>query len=139
MANPRTTLKQNCDCTVRHRLPELPKLDLCLYHWSPTRNRSGINRHGLRPGQKTLQGDWRPPYVCFSDDPLLAWTLSGDMWPDISSWDLWMVHVPSATTLKHFEVILDTFPDTGRHYVKEYRVYERVYKRDLHYLATRTQ
>jgi len=123
----------------RNNLPKLPKLDLIFYHWSPTRNRNSINKYGLRIDCKTLQGDWRPPFVCFSDDPQLAWVLSGRMWPDIHEWDLWMCHVPTQTSFDHYEIITDTFRDTGRYYIKEYRVYTRIYKRDLTYLATRTQ
>lgn len=123
----------------KNKLPAVPPLELVLYHWSPSSNRSGIIRYGLLPYKKTLQGDWRPPYISFSDDPLLAWVLSGKMWPDISSWDLWMCHFSSQTSFDHYEIILDTFPDTRRHYIKEYRIYTRVYKRDLTYLATRIQ
>lgn len=123
----------------RNNLPTVPELELCLFHWSPTSKRKSIERLGLIPGCISLQGDWYPPYVCFSDDPWLAWVLSGRMWPDISSWDLWMCHFPSQTSFNHYEAILDTYPDTGRHYIKEYRVYTRVYKRDLTYLATREQ
>jgi hypothetical protein len=130
----RRTIK---DHRVGNNLPPAPELDLCLYHWTPTRNRQQIQKIGLVPGKKTLQGDWRPPYVCFSDEPLLAWQLSGRMYPDISSWDLWMCYFPSQTSFNHYEIILDTFIDTGRHYVKEYRIYTRIFKRDLKYVATR--
>lgn len=126
------------DSGTLNKLPKTPDLDLILYHWSPTRNRDRIRHDGLKPGVKSLQGDWRPPYVCFSDDPNLAWILSGAMWPEIKEWDLWMCHVPTSD-IEHYELILDTYRDTGRHYVKEYRVYSRVYKRDLIYLATRSQ
>lgn len=123
---------------TKNKLPPVPQLDLILYHWSPTANRPSINKYGLRTHRRTLQGDWRPPYVCFSDDPFLAWVLSGQMWPEIISWDLWMCHMPSQDSFDHYEIITDTFRDTGRHFVKEYRIYTRVYKRDLRYLATRT-
>jgi hypothetical protein len=90
------------------------------------------------PGKLSLQGDWKPPYVCFADDPYLAWRLSGRMWPEIKSWDLWMCHVPSQTSFRFFEIITDTYRDSGETFVKEYRIYVRVYKRDLTYLATRS-
>lgn len=120
-------------------LPAVPELDLILYHWSPAKNRKNITLRGLVPGCKTLQGDWKPPYVCFSDDPWLAWVLSGNMWPDIKEWDLWMLHFPTQTSVDHYEIITDTYRDSGRHYVKEYRIYSRVFKRDLIYLGSRTQ
>lgn len=122
-----------------NKLPPVPPLDLILYHWSPSKNRKQIIKYGLRTHRPTLQGEWKPPYICFSDDPWLAWILSGHMWTSIKSWDLWMCLYNLQDSFDHYEIILDTFPDTGRHYVKEYRVYTRVYKRDLIYLATRTQ
>ena len=123
----------------RTNLPKKPELDLVLYHWSPTTNRNSINKIGLNIGRPTLQGNWRPPYVCFSDEPNLAWALSGRMWPDIPSWDLWMLHTPSQTSFGGYEIIFDTYRNSTRHYVKEYRIYSRVFKRDLIYVATRTQ
>ncbi len=123
----------------KDKLPPYPELDLVLYHWSPTSNRSSINKYGLLTHRLTLQGEWRPPFISFSDDPFLAWIMSGQMWPRINNWDLWMCHDPSQTSYKHLEVITDTYVDTGRHYIKEYRVYTRVYKRDLIYIATRIQ
>ena len=125
--------------TPKNKLPPVPELDLILYHWSPTTNRGNINRTGLLTHRRTLQGHWRPPYVCMCDDPKLGWYLSGRMWPEIPSWDLWMCYVPDQTSFDHYEIITDTFPDTGRHFIKEYRIYTRIYKRDLYYLATRTQ
>lgn len=120
-------------------LPDVPKLDLNLFHWSPTKNRKNINHLGLVPGRVSLQGEWRPPYVAFSDDPILAWTLSGFMWPEIDDWDLWQLHYPTQTSVDGYEICLDTYPDTGRKYIKEYRIYSRVYKRDLLYVASRDQ
>lgn len=120
-------------------LPAVPVRDLLLYHWSPTSNRNGIRKRGLDIGRRSLQGDWKPPYVALADDPILAWILSGNMWPSIKSWDLWMVNMNTQTSFKHHELILDTFYDTGRHYIKEYRIYTRIYKRDVKYLATRRE
>ncbi len=113
-------------------------MDLVIFHWTPTINRASINKIGLVTNKLSLQGEWRPPYIAFSDDPFLAWYLSGKMFPRIKSWDLWMCHMPSQTSFIHYEIITDTFIDSGRHYVKEYRIYSRVFKRDLTYLATRT-
>lgn len=123
----------------RNKLPPVPKLDLLLFHWSPVTNRDSINRIGLVPYKRTLQGEWRPPYVCFSDDPILAWVLSGQMWPGIKRWDLWMCNFEGQTSFDHYEIVTDTFVNTGRHYIKEYRIYTRVYKRDLHWIGARTQ
>ena len=85
----------------------------------------------------SLQGDWRPPYVALSDEPLLAWQLSGRMFPDVPSWDLWLVYHEAQSSYDGCEIITDTYPDTGRTFVKEYRVYTRIFKRDVAYVATR--
>ncbi len=121
----------------KNNLPAIPDSDLVFYHWSLTKNRSSINKLGLMINRLTLQGEWRLPFISFSDDPWLGWTLSGNMFPEIKERDLWMCHVPSQTSFEHYEILTDTYPETGRHFIKEYRVYTRVYKRDLIYLATR--
>lgn len=133
------TTRKHDDPSVGSNLPKVPNLDLVLYHWSPTTNRRSIERLGLTPGRKTLQGDWRPPYIALSDEPRLAWFLSGRMYPEIPSWDLWMVYNEFQDSYEHMEIITDTYPTTGRTFVKEYRIYERIYKRDVNYIATRTQ
>lgn len=106
---------------------------ILLYHWSPTRNRARIQHSGLVPGSRSVDGEWRPPFVCLSDSPSLAWGLSGGMRnraPGV--WDLWMTERDG-----RYEEIWDHYPDTGRSYIKEYRVYERIWKRDVWYVATR--
>lgn len=107
-------------------------VDLLLYHWSPTDRRKSIVRNGLLPGSRSRTFDWRPPYVCFSDSPSLAWALSaGVTGSEHPSWDLWMVW---ASCLNGYEVLpFDDEPDR----VKEYRVYHRIYKRDLWFVGTR--
>jgi hypothetical protein len=81
--------------------------------------------------------------VCFSDDPILAWTLSGDIWweegPRFKSLVLWLCYPEFQTSFKGWETIPDTYPDTGRSYIKEYRVYERIFKRDLIFVGTRNR
>lgn len=124
--------------TLKNNLPPVPERDLIFYHWSPTKNRNQIKKLGLRINGWGLQLRWTPPYVCFSDDPIMAWQLSGKMFPEIRSWDLWLCNVNVQTSFKHYEVVTDTTVDTGRQFIKEYRVYTRVYKRDVLYVATRT-
>lgn len=109
--------------------------DLCFYHWSPQSRRNSINHQGLIPGCLSLQGDWRPPYVSFSDDANLAWALSGAIHSEINKWDLWMCYPERVGS---WEIIFDTYPFTNRHYIKEYRVYHRVFKRHVDYLASRS-
>lgn len=87
------------------------------------------------PGSLSRCRQWRPPYVCLSDSPPLAWALSGQLDPEPKHWDLWMVW---ASRLTGYEQIPfdDGGPRSGD--IKEYRVYHRIYKRDLWYVATRT-
>jgi len=58
------------------------------------------------------------------------------MYPEIEEWDLWMCRLDAQTSFKGYEIITDTYR-TGRMFVKEYRVYHRVYKRDLIYVGSR--
>lgn len=121
------------------KFPPLPPIDRILYHWSPSSNRASITRHGLKVNRLSLQGEFRPPYVALADDPWLAWILSGQMYPGIKKWDLWMVNVENQTSFKGWEIITDTYRNSERTYRKEYRVYTRIFKRDLIYLGSRTQ
>jgi hypothetical protein len=110
-----------------------------LYHWSPTERRKSIMWRGLTPGQWSTDRLWKPPVVCFASNPDLAWSLSGKTarGRQIHSWDLWMLwsdDVPGG-----YEEIVDYYKDSDRSYVKEYRVYERIFKRHLWYVGTRTQ
>lgn len=104
-----------------------------LYHWSPVERRKQIARRGLVPGSLSRDRDWRPPYICFSDSPSLAWGLSGGLGRDKrhKSWDLWMMwsDVPGG----YEEMPFDHDPS----WIKEYRVYERIFKRDIWWVATR--
>jgi hypothetical protein len=119
--------------------PRIPasKVDpppIILYHWSPSSRRASINRRGFVPGSLSLCGLWRPPFTCFSDTPELAWILSGRIHPEVPDWDLWCV---DKQDLEHVEIILDTYYDTHRHYIKEYRVYHRIYKRYIWWVGSR--
>lgn len=100
-----------------------------MYHWSSTSRRNGITRRGLVPGSRSVDGLWKPPYVCFSDSPSLAWSLAKHR-TGIEQWDLWMTwsNVPRGIEELSF--------DGGR--LREIRVYERIFKRDLWYVATRS-
>ena len=93
------------------------------YHWAPATRRSQINRYGLRPSMLSIDRAWRPPFFCVSLDPRTAWTLSGHYHPEIAAWDLWQVWLGGCRGYEHL------FYDNGD--VKEIRVYERVWKRDV--------
>ena len=109
----------------------MSKKPILLYHWSPSSRRKGIERFGLVPGKISVDKQWKPPYICFSDSPSQAWGLSGGMNGHLhSSWDLWMVW--SNFLVPGYEVL---FFDNGE--PKEYRAYSRIYKRDIWYVGTR--
>jgi len=102
-----------------------------LYHWSPSSRRNGIERRGLCPSSRSVDGAWKPPYVCYSDSPSMAWALSGLVHEEVPAWDLWMTwsDVPAG---------LEIMPlDGDRDVIKEVRVYERIYKRDLWLVGSR--
>jgi hypothetical protein len=106
-----------------------------LYHWSPRRNRGSILRRGIDINRLSPDRVWRPPCSCWASNPELAWVLSGKLHAaDHKQWDLWMTwsDVP-----KGMEEIVDYYRNSDKSYVKEYRIYERVYKRDLWYVGTR--
>lgn len=104
-----------------------------IFHWSPTTRRKQIERYGFRVGMWSVDRAWKPPCTCWANDPHLAWVLSGRIHPEVPSWDLWQTwsDVPSG-----MEARIDFNGED--HYVKEYRIYERVFKRDIWYVATRT-
>lgn len=104
--------------------------DVTLYHWAPRERRGQIIRRGLVPGCWSRDRLWRPPYVCFADRPSLAWALSGGMrGTPAGTWDLWETWTDR---LDGYEII--PFDDGTP---KEYRVYHRVYKRNLWWVAER--
>lgn len=88
----------------------------------------------MRVGMWSPDRVWRPPCTCWADDPHLAWILSGRLHPEITSWDLWQTY---SDVLSGAELLVDYSPGRQGHYAKEYRVYERIFKRDLWLVATR--
>lgn len=128
------------DISGKDPVPGIPEPDLVVFHWSPSKNRKSINKLGLVPGRlddTSQDAIWRAPYVVLSEDPILAWSLCAHRRPDIYSWDLWSCNVTWQTSFKGWELITDTYIHSGEPYIKEYRVYTRIYKRDLKYVATR--
>lgn len=109
-------------------LPE----DTTLYHWSPAARRKGIARSGLIPGKLSVDRLWRPPYVAFALNPRAAWQMSGEIHPEIPSWDLWVVYI---TSIDHG---LETIPwDDGS--TREVRVYTKTPASELFYVGSREQ
>lgn len=106
------------------------------YHWSPTLVRKRIQKSGLMPNSLSRDGLWRPPYVCLSDDIQLAWNLSGrfhEKEEDLGPWDLWEVWLGDN---KGYEIT----PIDGEPYrIKEVRVYERIYKRNVWLVGSRSK
>src|SRR5574343_300047 len=48
----------------------------CLCDLSPVYRRKQILKRGLCPGSRSRCGQWKPPYICFSDSPSFAWGAS---------------------------------------------------------------
>lgn len=104
--------------------------NLLLFHWSPMDRRKQILRYGLRPYcRSTTNVQWKAPYVSFATSPSLAWGLSGDLRPDIDSWDLWQTWADRVSSYEEL-----SFNETTE---AEVRIYERIFKRDIWYVATR--
>ena len=99
---------------------------IALYHWAPTERRKSIIRYGLRPNMLSADRLWRAPYICLADGPWTAWQLIGRHRPHIEHWDLWWT----------------SSDRIGEHYQRtdlprEWRVSERIYKRDLWLVGSR--
>ena len=109
-----------------------------LFHWSPTSRHKQIRKRGLVPGCWSTDRMWKPPCVCYADSPSLAWALSGALprGREHDSWDLWQTWSDVPTGFEELPYD-DGGPRSGA--VKEYRVYERVYARDLWYVGSRKE
>lgn len=107
---------------------------MSLFHWSPTRFRKGIIRHGLLPRRRPTthaNPTWRAPYVCFADTPRWGWALSGGQRSaPAGSWDLWETRLADLTEPR----ILPVDDVNGVH---EIRTEHRVFKRHLWLAGTR--
>lgn len=98
-----------------------------IYHWSPHGRYKQIVRSGIVPGSLSVDRSWRPPHTCWSDSPSLAWALSGQGRSDHQIWDLWMTWSNIPTSLKQIS------PRPS-----EFRVFERIFKRDIWHVGTRS-
>ena len=98
------------------------------YHWALKERRKRIERVGLVPGNWSRDRLWKPPYVCLAPFPELAWNLSGALDKSPKVWDLWQVWVGEQSG---YEELLF---DNGN--LKEIRVYERIYKRNIWYVGS---
>jgi hypothetical protein len=102
------------------------------YHWAPRDRRARIIKVGLLPGQLSSDRIWRPPYVCLAPYAELAWQLSGGTTrgKQIKDWDLWEARLGEQNGVEGL------FFDNGN--TKELRVYERIYKRNVWYVGSRS-
>lgn len=104
------------------------------YHWAPTLVRKRIKKQGLVPGSLARTGDWKPPYICLGPDAQTSWVLSGkyhEKEEDLGPWDLWEVNVNEQAGYE------ELYFDNGR--VKEIRVYDRIYKRNVWLVGQRSR
>lgn len=119
-----------------------------LYHWSPVTRRTGIAARGLVPGmaQTTNPVDpaanggvqWRAPYICLAADPAWGWGLSGHQrGAPAGEWDLWQVRIPTGARFETLDAGCCCEGHGGR--VREVRVYDRIYKRNVLWVAARTK
>lgn len=104
------------------------KIPKCLYHWSPRSRRASILKHGLQINRRSLDGQWKPHYICFSDNPARALQLCP--------------HIPKNTVLDLYVVWPDsdyhvTRQSPGRGFCPEWRIYHDIPKKRLSYIASR--
>jgi hypothetical protein len=63
-----------------------------LFHWSPTERRPSIQRRGLVLHSKPVTSTFRCGYICLSQSPSLAWSLSAGAFGERGQeWDCWQV------------------------------------------------
>jgi hypothetical protein len=105
-----------------------------LYHWSPVVNHDSILRRGLCIKHRSINGEWRPPYICFAPTPSLAWALSATHNRHIKKWDLWCCWNDSVSG---YEKLFQGDKNWPKTWPTEYRVYERIPKSRLWYVGTR--
>lgn len=107
-----------------------------LYHWSPQSRRKGIVRCGLCPRKKSRDGEWRPPYLCFSRYPNTAWALSATHSAKRETWDLWCVWSDEVGPY----VTLNTAPNPKKAWWRtEYRSGRRIPKSKIWLVGSRVR
>lgn len=97
------------------------------FHWAPTVRRKGIERRGLVPGSRSRNGAWRPPFVCLARDPAYAIASSNAQVEVAEPMDLWQVD------LERLPLPREEFD-----WHDEIRFYERIPRRYLEFLGTRS-
>lgn len=106
------------------------------FHWAPKSRRKSIIRTGLMPGSWSRDRLWKPPHICVAESPRVAWILSGrfhEREEDLGPWDLWEVWLGEQ---KQLELIpYDDHPNM----IKEIRIFERVYKRNVWLIGSRSK
>ena len=105
-----------------------------LYHWSPRSRRSSILKRGLRVRQKSPDGSWRLPYLCWCRYPNAAWALSATHGPKMQIWDLWCAWADRIGPVKKVKKYAD---EPRSHYMAEYRSRENVPPKRLWLVGTR--
>lgn len=105
--------------------------DRVLFHWSPRSRRKQILRYGLRPNMWSRDRLWKPPYVCFAEDPMWAWALSGSFYPSSGTWDLWQTWLHCLEEIEFLESSVD------HRDFHEVRAHARLHKSQLIWVAER--
>lgn len=84
---------------------------------------------GLKPGSRSRDRTWRPPFVCFSPDAAHAYRSSNEQTPITEPMDLWQTDTDlMAEHLPGWEAL--EFND-------EVRIYQRLPARALWFVGTR--
>lgn len=107
-----------------------------LYHWSPRSRRKSILRHGLKPGSRSHDASWRPPYVCFCRNPNSAWALSATHTTKRQTWDLWAVWSDYAGK---YRTVNNTRHPRKSWWLTEYRASVRIPTRNVIYVGSRVR
>lgn len=82
--------------------------------------------------------EWRAPYICLATDPAWGWALSGGQsGAPAGEWDLWLVRIPEGVRFDRLDAGCVCPGHGGR--VHEVRVYDRLFKRDVLWVASRVK
>lgn len=112
---------------TRLRGLDIPRV---IYHWSPRRRRQSIRTGGLKIGSLSVNRDWRPNYICLSDDPIRALCLCS--------------HVKSGTMMDLYAVypllihrVYRLQRDRQRKLIPEWRIYNTITTDRIYRIASR--
>lgn len=102
-----------------------------LFHWSPAARRPAIQRRGLRINSTPAVQSFRCGYICLSQSPSQAWSLSAGVFGERGEeWDCWQVSLDH-----HDEVHVREFWGNR---MEELRVHNHIPKSRVWLVGSRT-